>query len=303
MPPSALVDGSVEDQVNSSLNAKSKASGLAGIPTENIDIPKVLVHGNRQGTLPVPRIPKYANVDEERQANLERMACALRVLSRKGFQQAAAGHMSYRDPANPHLMWLNPVFRTISTIQASDFVCVDEDGYVTEHGNQAVVNSAGVFIHLGVHKARPDVKSAVHLHSENGVTWSCFGKPLDMLNQDACAFVDNQAIVKFGGIVTAHEEGSRIAQHLGDDKTCCILENHGLLTVGETPDEAAYRFILMDKLCGEQLKAEAAEHEGCRKKHVSVEDARKNAQISNNSEFMYLNFQVEREELLAIEAK
>lgn len=42
------------------------------------------------------------------------------------------------------------------------------------------------------------------------------------------------------------EEGRRIAQHLGDGKAI-ILQNHGLLTVGETVDEAAFWFISMDR--------------------------------------------------------
>jgi ribulose-5-phosphate 4-epimerase/fuculose-1-phosphate aldolase len=42
------------------------------------------------------------------------------------------------------------------------------------------------------------------------------------------------------------EEGRRIAEHLGDGKAI-ILQNHGLLTVGETIDAAAFWFISLDK--------------------------------------------------------
>ena len=53
------------------------------------------------------------------------------------------------------------------------------------------------------------------------------------------------------------EEGKRIAHALGDHKAA-ILRNHGLLTVGESVDEAAWWFITMERSCQAQLLAEAA---------------------------------------------
>ncbi|MNY48772.1 Decarboxylase NovR [compost metagenome] len=53
------------------------------------------------------------------------------------------------------------------------------------------------------------------------------------------------------------DEGQRIANALGDNKAA-ILQNHGLLTVGKTVDEAAWWFITMERSCQVQLLAEAA---------------------------------------------
>ena len=46
----------------------------------------------------------------------------------------------------------------------------------------------------------------------------------------------------------ATSEGDRIAQTLGKHKAV-ILQNHGLLTVGQSVDAAAFWFISMDKCC------------------------------------------------------
>lgn len=62
---------------------------------------------------------------------------------------------------------------------------------------------------------------------------------------------------QFGGVVLDREEGRRIAKALGGGKAA-ILQNHGLLTVGESVDEAAFWFISMDKTCHAQLLADAA---------------------------------------------
>ncbi len=53
------------------------------------------------------------------------------------------------------------------------------------------------------------------------------------------------------------EEGRRIATALGNGKAA-ILQNHGLLTVGQSVDEAAFWFISLDKTCHAQLLADAA---------------------------------------------
>ena len=52
-------------------------------------------------------------------------------------------------------------------------------------------------------------------------------------------------------------EGDRIAEALGDNKAV-ILQNHGLLTVGDSVDEACWWFVTMERSCQAQLLAEAA---------------------------------------------
>ena len=61
----------------------------------------------------------------------------------------------------------------------------------------------------------------------------------------------------FTGVVYETTEGERIAQAVGQKKAA-ILRNHGLLTVGQCVEAAAWWFITMDRSCQAQLLAEAA---------------------------------------------
>ncbi|MGA0525299.1 class II aldolase/adducin family protein, partial [Escherichia coli] len=70
-------------------------------------------------------------------------------------------------------------------------------------------------------------------------------------------YEDHALYDDFGGVVVELDEGQRIAQALGGNKAA-ILQNHGLLTVGKTVDEAAWWFITMERSCQVQLLAEAA---------------------------------------------
>jgi hypothetical protein len=56
----------------------------------------------------LPGIPSYTSLEHQRHAILESMALAFRIFARKGFTEGLAGHISVRDPEDPHAFWTNP---------------------------------------------------------------------------------------------------------------------------------------------------------------------------------------------------
>lgn len=87
--------------------------------------------------------------------------------------------------------WINPFGQHFGTIKKSDLVLVDPEGYVSPHGAQRAFSHPGYVIHHTIHKRRPDVVAAAHCHGLHGKAWSNFGRPIDILQQDACLFHDN----------------------------------------------------------------------------------------------------------------
>lgn len=57
---------------------------------------------------PMPGIPTFTDPYEHRRWALERMAGAFRVMARKDYLEGTAGHISLRDPVDPHTFWINP---------------------------------------------------------------------------------------------------------------------------------------------------------------------------------------------------
>lgn len=53
-------------------------------------------------------IPTIEDPYKKRQWQLEHMAGAFRVFARKGFTEGTSGHISVRDPVDPHTFWINP---------------------------------------------------------------------------------------------------------------------------------------------------------------------------------------------------
>ena len=83
------------------------------------------------------------------------------------------------------------------------------------------------------------------------------GDPGDVLGRGAFGRDGDLDEDPLGAEVLDMGEGERIAAGLGSNKAC-ILQNHGLVTVGQSVEEAAWWFITMERSCQAQLLAEAA---------------------------------------------
>jgi ribulose-5-phosphate 4-epimerase/fuculose-1-phosphate aldolase len=220
---------------------------LDGARTEEEAMPEV-VKPRRDDALDSP--------EEERLHRKQRLAAAFRLFSLFGFDEGVAGHITARDPERLDHFWVNPLGMYFGHIRVSDLILVNDKGEVVE--GDKPVNTAAFVIHSQVHAARPDVVAAAHAHSVYGKTWSAMGRKLDPITQDVCAFYGDHGLFDdYTGVVLDLEEGKRLAHALGDNKAV-ILRNHGLLTVGQTVDEAAWWFITMDRSCQTQLMASAA---------------------------------------------
>ncbi|MER7984009.1 class II aldolase/adducin family protein [Streptomyces noursei] len=200
--------------------------------------------------------PTHAGVEEERRHRKERLVAALRLFGRYGFEEGVSGHVTVRDPEFTDCFWVNPFGMSFALLTVSDLVLVNGDGKVVEGRHH--VNQAAFTLHAQVHRARPDVVAAAHSHSTYGRALSALGELLDPITQDVCAFYEDHALYDaYTGVVVDEEEGRRIAAALGPHKAV-ILRNHGLLTVGDSVDAAAWWFLTMERCCQVQLAAKAA---------------------------------------------
>ncbi|EQL02395.1 arad-like aldolase/epimerase [Ophiocordyceps sinensis CO18] len=205
-------------------------------------------------------IPSFPSYHEHRKHILLHMAAVFRSWARSGYTEGISGHVSVRDPEFPHLIWMNPIGRHFALLNGSDMLCLRiSDGEVIGGNRTRPANNPGYYIHSEIHKARHNVHAICHAHTIAGRAWAVFGKPLEMITQDICDLygvlaVDNE----YAGIVTAEQEGQRIARALGPKGKAAILLNHGLISVGHTVDEAAFLLGLVERSCEIQLRVEAA---------------------------------------------
>jgi ribulose-5-phosphate 4-epimerase/fuculose-1-phosphate aldolase len=201
--------------------------------------------------------PHYESVEQERLDKKQRLAATFRLFGKFGFDEGVAGHVTVRDPGRPDHFWVNPFGVSFKQIKVSDLLLVNHDGEIVE-GKHKLLNQAAFAIHSRIHKNLPHVTAAAHSHSVYGKAWSSLGKLLPPITQDSCAFFDDHVVFDdFSGVVLDVSEGDKISAALGTKKAA-ILQNHGLLTVGNTVDEAAWWYITMERTCQAQLLAQGA---------------------------------------------
>ncbi|KAF2136915.1 uncharacterized protein K452DRAFT_279355 [Aplosporella prunicola CBS 121167] len=273
-------------------NGERKDSDNGKSTTSSATHSKAAIEAISQGVT-LPGIPTFTSLDKKRRWMLEHMAGAFRVFARKGFTEGMSGHISLRDPEHPDCFWTNPLGIHFGLMTASDLILLDHTGKPVGGNMSRPANAAGFQIHSVIHRKYPHVNAACHTHSVNGKSWSTFARPLDMINQDVTMFYGKAQRVygEFGGVVLEEEEGERLGGTLGNEGKLLILRNHGLLTVGETVDEAAYLFTLAEKSCEIQLKADAAAASGIPKVLIDDKAAEYTFKMTSDPEALYCEFQ------------
>jgi len=207
----------------------------------------------------MPKLPTFTDKMEEREYLKKRLAEAFRIFGFHGYDEGVAGHITVRDPINPHAFWVNPFGKHFSLIQAEDLILVDHEGKILpESGPMRLLNKAAFMIHSAIHMARPDVLCAAHSHSIYGRAFSTLGRELDMITQDSCAFYNDHILyTNFKGVVLEEEEGLAIAKQLGNKKAA-ILQNHGILVATPSIEATIFFYASLEKCCRVQLMADAA---------------------------------------------
>ncbi|MFZ3568656.1 class II aldolase/adducin family protein [Streptomyces sp. BH097] len=214
--------------------------------------PAPIPHDQLQFAMP----PQHENHADERRYRKERLAGALRVFGRFGYEEGVSGHITARDPEYDDCYWVNPFGVPFKHVTVSDLVLANGNGQVVE--GRFHVNQAAFTTHVAVHRARPEVVAVAHCHSTYGRAVAALGELVEPITQEACAFYEDHALLdEYTGVGVDPEEGKRIAVALGSNKAL-VLRNHGLLTVGDSVDAAAWWFIALERACQVQLAARSA---------------------------------------------
>ena len=204
----------------------------------------------------IPRPTVHADVETERRRRKLAVIGGYRILSRFGLDEGISGHITARDPGDPHLFWTAPFGVHFGVVRPEQLLLVDSDGDVVQ--GTGPLNRAAFVIHSAVHAARPDVIGAVHAHGLQGKAFASLHQLLSPITQDSCAFYRDHSIYReYHGVALEREEGLRIAAALGDNKAV-VLANHGHLTVGTTVEAAVWWYVAMERSMQAELIARAA---------------------------------------------
>lgn len=210
--------------------------------------------------------PEFSDPAEARLHRKRRLALAYRVFGAFGWGALGDGHISVRDPERTDSFWLIRYGVPFGQATIDDLVLVGPGGAVLEGAGD--INMTAYYIHGPIHDARPEVVAAAHTHTQYGTPFAATAATFEMICQEATAFFEDHALFDDEEVqILSADGGKRIAAALGDTKGA-VLRNHGLLTVGESVDEAVGWFLMMERVSEVHIKA------GDRARPISDEAAR-----------------------------
>ena len=86
------------------------------------------------------RITQPEGVEQIRQDRKNKLAAALRLFGKFGFDEGVAGHITVRDPELTDHFWVNPMGRSFKQVRVSELLLVSHTGEVIE--GPAIVESS-----------------------------------------------------------------------------------------------------------------------------------------------------------------
>lgn len=215
---------------------------------------------------------KYTSLKEsvskqEWQLRCELAAC-YRYFALEGWDDLIFTHFSLRLPGKGREFLINPFGIVFEDITASKLVRIDINGKPL-HETPYMVNPAGFVLHSAIHSSREDAHCIIHTHTPEGVAVSSQKDGLLPISQSALSVYSDVAYHGYEGVVFDAEEKDRLIPDLGQ-KNCLILRNHGLITMGETIQDAFMRMYFLQRACESQVLAQAggAELIHCKKEVV-----------------------------------
>jgi len=191
---------------------------------------------------------------EEWQARLDLAAC-YRLVHMFGMDDLIYTHISARVPGPEEHFLINGFGLLYEEITASNLVKVDVEGNILSDSEWGI-NPAGYVIHSCIHREMPEIGCVLHTHTVAGTGVSAQEGGLLPLSQTSMLFTGQVAYHDYEGVALREEEQARMLADMGD-KRVMILRNHGLLTIGETVQEAFLMMYYMEQSCRMQVAAQS----------------------------------------------
>ena len=189
----------------------------------------------------------------------EKLALANRILYDQNVVDGF-GHISVRHDKSPEHFLLSSN-RAPGLVNASDILTYDFNGDLTEPSDKRSYLER--FIHAEIYRARPDVMSVVHSHSQSVIPFGATGQRLrpifhmsGFLGSGSALFEIRDTAGNTDMLIRDMGLGKALAQSLGQHN-CVLMRGHGSTTVGSSIEVAVYRAIYAEINAKLQIQAAA----------------------------------------------
>lgn len=152
-----------------------------------------------------------------------------------------SGNVSVRDPETGYVV-IKPSGVQFADLRPEQMVVVDLAGKIVEGALKASSDTAS---HLYIYRHMPGVNGVTHTHSNYATAFAALGRPIPAV---LTAIAD-----EFGGpipcggfaLIGGEQIGKIVVETIGQSPAC-LLQNHGVFTVGATGEQALKAAVMVE---------------------------------------------------------
>ncbi|TMS36806.1 hypothetical protein L596_003887 [Steinernema carpocapsae] len=227
---------------------------LAELALPHGQMPSAHLNIGSHAVVPIADLRGYNSYSAVEKNLRNKLASLYRLVDLFQWSQGIYNHITMRMSADTEEILINPFGLLYHEVTASSLIKVDIEGNVLDSGSTKLgINQAGYVLHSAVHKARPDVKCVLHLHTSVVSAVSSMKCGLLPICQEAM-IIGPVAYHDYQGILDVEEERASIERDLGD-KNVMILRNHGFVACGESVEDALHLAFHTVLACEAQIRA------------------------------------------------
>ncbi|MCL5045468.1 MAG: class II aldolase/adducin family protein [Actinobacteria bacterium] len=155
-------------------------------------------------------------------------------MSNDGLVRSTWGNVSCRDVKTGYLA-VTPSGMTYHLLQPEDIVIMDVEGKIIDGLRRPSIESP---MHRIIMDRRPDVQAVVHTHSVYATAYSTLGQDLPVISTELAALAGGTVRTAPYATSGTDEFGHRTIEALGTGGSAALLQNHGVVAVGASLDQA-----------------------------------------------------------------
>lgn len=152
------------------------------------------------------------------------------------------GNFSLRDKDTGYIC-ITPSGMEYSLLKAEDIVVVDLQGTIIEGNRKPSIETQ---LHCRTYAMRSDVYGICHTHSTYATAWACCGKEIPVIVAELAGMIGGPVECAPYAPMGTVELADIVAKHLGAHNAI-LMENHGMLAVGDNIDKAYANAVIVEE--------------------------------------------------------
>jgi L-fuculose-phosphate aldolase len=175
------------------------------------------------------------------------LVAAARAMNAAGLNQGTSGNLSVRWRGQ---VLITPTGLAYDELTPEKIVCMAPDGSYTGRW----LPSSEWRFHVAILAARPEIGAVLHAHSPYATTLACLGRAIPpfhyMVAVAGGADIRCADYATFGTVALAAHAVAAL-----EGRRACLLANHGMIALGETPKAALGLAIEVEALAAQYWRA------------------------------------------------